>query len=545
MMKKWLLVWLLVMGLFLAQAEAGVLYKAAGSAGYEVFSAYPQTAKAYKVAYEIYNPGLTTTDSSKGVIGLRFATTEISGGVVQPGTNGAIEVAFRFPNGDARFHVVGLGYIWLLVDNPTTVNNIYAASTLAAEGPIINLSSANVDCSSNQATNCNIPGSNVDAPNVFLVQAQWNDTDQDNLVDVNEIASVRYVSVNLVSGEANCAQPYSWKLTASISGSGNIYFPDYTFAYVTPQFGQPSYRPTDLTAELNVDFDMNSFYPGSGPNVISDTEIEGPFEIEIPDNLGVDPHNWIAYTTSASFNVTFNLASDFEEPGVSTITINNIQCTTNNQRTWDCALNNLPAGLNSYTLDLEVDHQNTNAPTNWNVSNFTVDYDPNVLKGVCFNRNLASLRAGVWSGGVEAIVPFVKYSPNEGAQTYIVLYNRRDHDARVFAAAMLNNSDRLIQPQTEVGVIPAHGRLLLTASDLKSKLPELADWDMANGVPIKFRIYVPSALWLFPGTIGVPPQYGGDRDPYVEGIVVSVYGGSTQRSVPLKFRSLRHGFYNE
>jgi len=80
------------------------------------------------------------------------------------------------------------------------------------------------------------------------------------------------------------------------------------------------------------------------------------------------------------------------------------------------------------------------------------------LRDLCVNIPPSSV--GVWWGGVEAIVPFVKSDPTVGAQTYIVLYNRRDVDVPVYARAMLMDSAPIVISTTEpIATIPAQGNL--------------------------------------------------------------------------------------
>jgi len=178
------------------------------------------------------------------------------------------------------------------------------------------------------------------------------------------------------------------------------------------------------------------------------------------------------------------------------------------------------------------------------------------LRNLCIAIPPSSV--GVWYGGVEAIVPFVKSDPAVGAQTYIIFYNRRDVDVPVYARAMLQDSAPIVISAREpIATIPAHGQIKLTADQLQSLLPELAGYNMANGVPIKFMFRVPSqSLTNNISLTGNVNLVTGDAaatgtltnlnplDPYIEGIVVSVYG-SEHRSVPLKFKFFKQGSYNE
>jgi hypothetical protein len=302
-----------------------------------------------------------------------------------------------------------------------------------------------------------------------------------------------------------------------------------SFAYVTPQYSFSKIEPPGFTAELDADNEFKVFvYPGTDVTTANDT-LESSLNIQIKDNTQGEDYNWIAWSSGAIFDIGFTLSSINPEPGVKSITIDSNSCTKADNSTWNCEIPNT-SGSNNYNIKLTLDQETANNPTEWFLGNFTIT--SSTLNSICALPSIPPRSIGVWWGGVEAIVPFVKSDPANGAQTYIVLYNRRDKAADVYATALLKNSEKLVMPKTKIGTIPAQGSIRFTADDLKSLLPELSDYDMVKGVPIKFLVYVPSA----PETKGV--------DPYIEGIVVSVYGNA-QRSVPLKFREGRHGYYNE
>jgi hypothetical protein len=551
---------LAALGLLVGQADAGQILKvidAAGNLG--PFSSYPNTQNSYKTALEIYNPAVTATSSSTGVVALTFAPTEITGGEVEaPHT-----VTFRFTDGDATFAIAGINYVWVLVDRDNLGNilNVYAASSSGATGSEISLSSGNVDCDSNPSQTCDIPA-NTD---LYLLQAAWADTDDDDLVDVGELSSATNVSANLKNKQADCNTFPVWPLAASISGAnGNIGFPTVSFTYVTPQLEVRYPENNVLNAELNSDSDFATFVIGSGPyvNTDTDTEInpkprtrEGFFVIN--DLQAGESWNWIAWTTGPSIRIAFDLNTTISEPSVINVAFGNpatpVRCQeTTQDRVWHCDSGSIVPPPD-YDLILEVDGTTPNNPTLWTVSNLTITSATGMI---CYNNQPRTV--GAWYGGVEAIVPFVKYDPAVGAQTYIVFYNRRDVDVPVYAKAMLQDSAPIVISTREpIATIPAHGQIKFTADQLQSLLPELAGYNMAQGVPIKFMFRVPSQSLINNINVTVNVDWMTDAitatgtltnvnplDPYIDGIVVSVYG-SQQRSVPLKFKFFKQGSYNE
>jgi hypothetical protein len=495
--------------------EAGQLMKK-GQTDLVPFSSYSAKQNSYKVAYEFYQPGGTVTSTQKTVIAISFNQTEISDGQV----GAPFTVTFSFPDNNAEFAISGSNYIWVLTNNSTTVNatTIFAASEPGANGPSISLSSGKL-----------ANPSNMTAGTYYLMQVQWTDNDTDGargLIDGNDtFSNPTNPVINLKNIQASCSGSVPWKLAASISGAnGNIGFPQASFAYVTPQYSFLAPTGLNFNAELDVDTNFATFvYPQSNSNVANNVSIRSTLNIGITDNFDVDPYNWIVWSSGQIFNVNFTLSSLNSEPGVKDITY----CSKVNDSTWNCALSNVSGG--NFPINLTLDGTTKNNFTEWSLSNYTVASPTNI--SICPTPSFTQ-SIGKWWGGVEAIVPFVKSDRANGAQTYIVLYNRRNVPADVYATALLKNSDKLVVPKTKVATIPAQGTIKLTADDLKNSLSdELGDYDMSKGVPIKFLVYVPSV-----------PNTG--ADPYVEGIVVSVYG-NTQRTVPLKFRQGRHGDYTE
>ncbi|MEO0296647.1 MAG: hypothetical protein ABIN23_04320 [candidate division WOR-3 bacterium] len=504
----------LLMGLgVLNSVEAGQLLKTNPSPPPTLvpFSVFPGIISSYQSAYEIYNSAATNTSPATTVIALRFDPTEL------PQVDPHWTVTFTFPDGDASFTTTNPHNYWILYDSAT--GTPYAASPQGATGSTITLT----DTLINTGVISNIPSNT----NLYLVQGIWNDSNANGLMDSGEITAVTNPTVVLRNKTATCTDHPVWPLSASIAGSnGNIRFDVVSFTYVTPQFSIVGPQRDSLDAELNGDRDFATFVPWSGPNVISSTEISVSNFFEITDLQTATPSNWIVWGTGLPGSISFNLNSSIAESGISSITFEGSRCTeTTEDRVWACIFNSGATPLppsSPFDLILDIDGSTLNNPTIWTISNV------NITPPYCYTPPAGPV--GTWWGGIEAIVPFVKYDPSAPAQTYIVFYNRRDLDVVVYARALLQDSNPLVLPTTQIATIQANSRILFTADQLQNLLPELSGYDMSQGVPIKFMFRTRVA--------------GMTEDPYIEGIVVSIYG-SEQRSVPIKFRQWRHGQYNE
>jgi len=314
--------------------------------------------------------------------------------------------------------------------------------------------------------------------------------------------------------------------------------PIYNFAYITPQFASEGPESDILNAELDSDADFSTFILGSGDNVINGTMIDTGLTAEYLFRVTDQANNmWIAFANvNPQGNIQFDLNSAVVEPDVTSINLDASACTTTDHRTWSCQVNNTPI-LGDHEIRLVVSGTTVNNPTVWTISNFSMQLVTAGLNPLCINIPPSGI--GIWWGGLEAIVPFVKYDPAVGAQTYIVFYNRRDVDVPVYARALLQDPNPIVISQNQIATIPAHGRIVFTADQLQSLLPELAGYNMANGVPIKFMFRVPTQSLKIDYPIINNPY-----DPYIDGIVVSIYG-SEQRTVPLKFKFFKQGSYNE
>jgi len=211
-----------------------------------------------------------------------------------------------------------------------------------------------------------------------------------------------------------------------------------------------------------------------------------------------------------------------------------------------------------HDVDVFVDGTTSNNPTIWTLQNLSLS-SPG-LNPFCVPSDT---QVGVWHGGLEAFVPFVKSDPANGYETYIVLYNRYDQEVPVYVTTFADSGASPVMiglhqiPGKET--IPAGGKLVITGADIGSFLANVAgvNYDMAEGIPVKFLLRVPSQM----GPSGVYAYaYKDDThlpdpvieiqnsvnptDPYIEGIVVSTYSNG-QRSIPLKFKWFKNGEYNQ
>lgn len=478
----------------LSNVKAGEILKN----GNQPFSSYPGTQNTYKIAFEVYKPDVTTTIVNNTVIAIRFDNNEISDGEVKH----PITVIFNFPDSDAEF-LSSSNYRWVLVDSN---NIIYAASGFETKKSMITLTSDNVENAVNMKANTSY----------FLKQVFYNEAGPipSNYIKDNNITP-QNPSILLKKHEAMCSKFPIWKLSVSIAGdNGNIKFSDVTFAQVQPQFIVVG--PSDNVLNARLDDNFQKF-------VNNDNDIK-IFKDNFITIINQADDDWIVKTTGTGELgiLKFNIKSENPEPGV-VIKFNGQICNSNDNLNWNCN-GNLNVGKN--TLELTITGTEELAITTWMFENITFNPNPQYSQ-LCLN--LANKNIGVWSGGLEAIVPFVKSDPAIPAETYFVFHNRRNSKVKLFAVNMLESSAKIINPKTLIAEIEPQSTFRITGRDLGSKL-NISEDALKNGVPIKFLFTAPNA--------------GLGEDPYIEGIVVSVYAGE-QRSVPLKFRQLNHGGYNE
>ncbi|MEM4620788.1 MAG: hypothetical protein QW607_11330 [Desulfurococcaceae archaeon] len=487
----------------LSSVKSGEIIKS----GNQAFSLFPGTQNTYKVAFEVYNPSGTATMASNTVIGVKFEMNEISNNSVRH----PITVVFSFPDGDAKFSTSS-DYRWVLVGSD---NLIYAASELGAVGPTITLTSNNVEIPEDM----NIREIAMPPGIYYLMQVRsysrgpipMNYIEASNVTPSNP-------SIVLEKHKASCTESPKWRLSASISGAnGNIRFDDVTFAYVTPQFSATGPGNNVLNATLNGTNEYKTFITGSGLYVRNATTISIDNFISVVDRADED---WIVKRTGYVGNLTFDINSEYPVQGA-TLKFGNETCTGNGTK-WTCKA---PVGAGNNRFELTITGNTMLPMTIWTFSN--AKFEPQF----CLD-SLPAKQIGSWTadGILEAIVPFVRYSATIPANTYLVFHNRLNYKVKVYAANMLEESARIINPTIEIGEIPPRSTFRIDASKL-GEILNISEKALDNGVPIKFTFTAPLASDI-------------SHDPYIEGIVISVYAGE-HRSVPLKFRQPYHGHYNE
>jgi hypothetical protein len=343
-----------------------------------------------------------------------------------------------------------------------------------------------------------------------------------------------------------------------------------TILVITPQF-TGSQVGTALNAELNTDTDFETFKLLSGPYVVDINNILAP-AFTINNLQAATPGRWKAWVASTNTGAyAFQLNSINPEPSL-TITASDSatgsNCVANTSNTaWSCgqsgqlisAFTNPPgftrlAIHNTGTVEMN--------PTIWSITNATITISGGTITTACF---APSGPIGVWFGGLEVLVPFVKGDVTNGYDTYIKLFNRYTKDAKLYVATFKDgvNGPMIISTTQITGkeVIPMqsatnpNGVLQITAADIASICPTC---NMVTGIPVKFLVRVPSQMGTttfngsgtisadddddvaFSGSVAHTNQF----DPYVEGIVVST-SPQGQRSIPLEFKSFKNGEYNQ
>lgn len=333
----------------------------------------------------------------------------------------------------------------------------------------------------------------------------------------------------------------------------------------------------ELSAELNTDKDFKEFqtvagniYAIGGKNIQLVTAIGsnnataslGTELIQVVDNNAqgtsankfkakLDPASTaidLAYTVNSTiaqpgltayYDVTGNLGATAAPAGAA------IKCATGDQKTFVCSnittqtLVNITNNANANQFELLNDVTKEMAPTNWNLSGVVLKL---ATKPSCVVI-ADGTPVGNWYGGLEAIVPFVKADSTKGYETYIKLFNRYTKTAKLYVAAMQKNSDTIVASNTQIATpagldtIPAGSSISITASNLVTA-GVLTAAEAADGHPIKFLIRVPSQSG------GLDAGQQTNNDPYINGLVVSIYGSTNQRSVPLLFKVWKNGQYN-
>jgi len=366
-----------------------------------------------------------------------------------------------------------------------------------------------------------------------------------------------------------CAPPFPVVQLAYIAQ--NETSPVTTILVIRPQFTGVNFV-TGLNAELDTDFDFQQFVLGSGPNVIAIDEILGP-AFRIDNGQALSPGVWKAFIPGdATGSISFDLNSVNPENGLSIAILDAdvlTNCVANATNTvWSCGLSNEIADFTNspgfINFDIIKNTAVESVPTVWTISNATIQISGGAVTTACF---APAGQVGVWFGGLEAFVPFVKGDPATGYETFIKLFNRYNKPAKLFAKTFKNadltgdSNSMLVSTEQIVGFeeIPANGMITLTSVEIGSLIP---GYDMSLGIPVKFLIRVPSQTGsttyegiqsgtvdlvetgAYDGTHSGSALHTNNNDPFVEGIVVSVIPGGGQRTIPLKFKSFKNGEYN-
>jgi hypothetical protein len=191
-------------------------------------------------------------------------------------------------------------------------------------------------------------------------------------------------------------------------------------------------------------------------------------------------------------------------------------------------------------------------PTNWTLSAFSFKVNSTVY---CL---ALTGTVGNWYGGIEAIVPLVKTDAAAGYSTYIKMFNRYNKAAKLYVANMNKVSDSIV---TSINQLPAPNDNIPTAGAVSISGDDLVSGGIITaaegqyGAPIKFLIRVPSQSGGFTTlTDNVVPilnagtaagvAIASNVDPYINGVVVQVVPGGSQRSIPLLFKAFKQGQYN-
>jgi len=542
---KILFLGMIVMGLLSGSAVAATL----SNSGDNNFGTASNTATSYKIAYEVYSEtaGVSTV-ASRGVIKI------LLGQNLSVGENANLVIPGPPTGIAADFNSSGANFKWIL--------RKVIGGVPAVTDQIIGITP------SSGLTTDNLPFSiitNAFANDVLYVQQIENWTSP----GLNVIGTLSIDYTSLVAGAgvyvrpgagSSCTSTSIVKLTFSTPHETTP--SPVNFAYITPQFGVSHTPGVDyLNAELDTDTDFFSFVEDTGPYVDGHHEIEINNFLQLVDNSATVM--WIAYAQVTPTGIIgFDINSVVGEPDV-TIRLNGVYCTESvDEKTFSCSSSTTLT--DPQKILLKVDGTSSNEPTNWSLSNFNVSVGAGLgLKGLCVSVSGGSI--GVWYGGLEAFVPFVKGTVDRSYQTYIKLFNRYYKDAKVFVSTFADvpggSANKIMvstaQLPPPLDMIPAGGFIVITDQDIGAFVP---GYDMSQGLPVKFNIRVPSQMgmtnssgfWDFDGnsqghtgTTQATLTHQNPYDPFVDGIVMSIYSGVLQRSIPLKFKQFKNGEYNQ
>jgi|GEM_PF-1032976 hypothetical protein len=514
------------------------------------------TGNAYKIAYEAYSnaAGVSTIADDafhKGAIHVNLTSTLLKGD----------NVDLKVQN--AKFVSAGPNFKFGLC-LPTGSPLICDAGGIVG---VLNLSGVTTDDLGFQITK---PVVITYPSTTTLWVVQWDDslgvvtTDIDTALEVNSVKNG--VGLSVSAGLAgSCPPPNSFvKITFTTPHESTQIAQN--FAYITPQFyGCGTPKADSISAELDTDTDFTTFVLGSGstasflrPHFIKVGNDGNSFFGICDGTTDANSNMWIAFVqgTVPTGTITFDVISAVPEP-YATIEYNEYGCTTSDNKTFHCNSGSVSL-LGLYYLEVELESGGSLDPTGWNLSNVNIGGNLCVFPS---DQNL-----GVWYGGLEAFVPFVKGTVDRSYQTYIKLFNRYDKDAKVFVSTFADvpggSAQKVMVSTAQLGIsastgqdlsyIPAGGMILITDQDIGTFVP---GYDMSQGLPVKFNIRVPAQTGITTSsgnwTFGPSPNtsatltHQNPYDPYVEGLVISIYPGSGQREIPLKFKHFKNGEYNQ
>jgi len=359
---------------------------------------------------------------------------------------------------------------------------------------------------------------------------------------------------------------------------------------ITPQFTVSML--SNLNAELDTDFDFTQFVDGSGPLVNNPGSVSGQV-FGINDLAAETPSDWksIVPGTSPAL-VSFDLVSVNAEAGINVWTHNGqfawnspsivqVPCTSSDNKSFHCSLSGQVQYIahgGSYTGRTSIVIHNTAYgnegngtvemnPTMWQINNAIIDVRTDVGNGVAICE-APSGSVGVWFGGLEVIVPFVKGDAASGYETFVKFFNRYPKDAKLYVATFKDGvQGQQIISTTQLpaphDVIPkqdathpngtwtvAEGNAITSGMIQTSICPAC---DMTAGIPVKFLVRVPGQKTYTYQTNFKTHEKGysshaweavNQGDPWIEGIVVSTTP-TGQRSIPLEFRYFMNGSYQQ
>ncbi len=491
-------------------------------------------SQSYKIAYELYNEAAgVSTIADRGEIRITLA---------QPLSMGQT-ANLVITSGNAFFNSGGALYKWGLWFDDT--DDIVEPGEIIGYTPSAGLTTDNIPFSITQDV---LPGS-------ILRVIQWEDSNNNNDYTAGEqviMGAGLYVKPGI---GATCTNNPMIKVAFTTPHETS---PLYNFAYITPQYNVTGPATTTMDAELDTDQDFISFIDASGPYVVDPDEIDHPAFLNIVDGAAIDPM-WIAYVSvSPKGTISFRVNTPVAEDGVS-MRFDSISCPPSaDKKVFSCSTGVVTL-VGPHIFEVDLDSITSKEPTNWTLSNFGVTVTTGGIRGLCLPNLDRGL--GTWVGGLEVLVPFVKGAADRSWATYIVLYNRYNKDAKVYATTFKDSGSGKIMTTTSQITgkesIPAGGKLVITDEDIKNFLVGKGiSWNQEDGIPVKFNIRVPSQMGTknFTGTAtpGVhfwPLQVQGTltqlnpNDPFVEGIVISTFPGGGQRAVPLKFKTFKQGEY--